>query len=143
MTTPPIQRRTIQVLADAFTAVRSAAANQAISAVTLDQLINDQILINGESTDSNNSRFDPYSFDPNNIEPAGDAAITPALFAGGTDTTRPTKSARLLAIKNNLKAVVEELKKVPPQDLKDLLALEEADQDPILSAQADLETAGG
>jgi hypothetical protein len=141
--TPPIQRRTIQVLADAFTAVRSAATNQAISAVTLDQLIQDQILINGESTDSNNSRFDPYSFDPGALQPAGDAAITPALFAGGTDTTRPTKSARLLAIKNNLKAVIDELKKIPPEDLVDALALEDADRDPILEAQADLEAAGG
>jgi hypothetical protein len=142
MTTPAIQRRILNVLADAFTFVRSVEANRAIAAVTLDQLINDQIKRNGESSDSNNSRFDPYSFDPNATPPAGNQPITAANFAGGADTNAPTKIARLLAIKNNLSAVVTELKKIPAQDLKDFLGLEVAEQDPLLTLEEE-EIVGG
>ena len=138
MSTPTPQKNIVQVLGDAFAFVRSAETNQAIAAVTLDLLINDQIARNGETADANNAKYDPYSFDPNATVPAGNAPITPATYGGGSDLNAPTKIARILAIKNSVQSVVDTLKATPEADLADLLASSDTESDPTISAQEEV-----
>lgn len=110
-------RRVLEVISDAFAFVRSAEANAALATVTLEGLINDQILRNGETAKSKANQFTPYSYEDKET-PAGDQSEAPedlalANTAGGSDTTRPTKIDFILAVQNELSAVIEEIKANP------------------------------
>jgi hypothetical protein len=104
-------RRVLEVISDAFAFVRSAESNAALATVTLEQLINDQILRNGETAKSKANQFTPYNYDDKET-PAGEAAVL-VNTAGGSDTTRPTKIDFILAVQNELSAVIEEIKANP------------------------------
>lgn len=100
------------VIADAYTFVRSAESNQALDTVTLENLISDQIKRNGESALSNANQYNPYGYDPNNPPPPGQTPAR-ANFAGGSDTSRPTKIDAITAIKNEVSATVQSIKDNP------------------------------
>lgn len=113
------QRRFRQVLSDAFAFVRGVEANKAIASITLDQLIEDQIARNGESVASNNSRYDPYTYDPNQQTPASEERSEPVNYAGGSDTGAPTKLEKLSALKEAVNAVVDDLTQGDPLEIAD------------------------
>lgn len=106
-------RRIVEVVSDAFAFVRSAEANAALATVTLEELIGDQIKRNGESAKSNSNQFTPYDYESDKEAPAGEEAPR-ANFLGGSDTARPTKIDFILAVQNELSAVIEDIKANPP-----------------------------
>lgn len=106
-----------RVVSDAYAAIRSDEANKALATVSLEQLIGDQILRNGDSERSNASKFDPYGFDPNSEPPASEENIVRANTPSGADTQRPTKLDRVLAIVNQFDAVVEKIKELSPTEV--------------------------
>jgi hypothetical protein len=106
-------RKIVEVVSDAFAFVRSAEANAALATVTLEELIGDQIKRNGESANSNSNQFTPYDYESGRETPAGDEAPR-ANFLGGSDTARPTKIDFILAVQNELSAVIEDIKANPP-----------------------------
>lgn len=106
-----------RVVSDAYAAIRSDEANKALATVTLEQLIGDQILRNGDSARSNAAQFDPYSLDPNSEPPASQENIVRANTPSGADTGRPTKLDRVLAIVNQFDAVVEKIKELSPTEV--------------------------
>lgn len=114
---PKPSKRLREAVADAFTFIRSQELNQAIATVTLEQLMGDQIDRNGESERSNASQYDPYSYSPEAFEKASSKTLVRANFLGGTDTKRPTKLDRVLAITNALGKVVDEIKSQQPLDV--------------------------
>jgi hypothetical protein len=110
-------RRLRAVLSDAYAFVRSAEANQALATVTLEELMGDQIKRNGDSDESSAHQYNPYAYDPDKKAPAGEGPEARANFLGGSDTNRPTKLDRLLAIQNELSAVIEDIRKTSPTDV--------------------------
>jgi hypothetical protein len=114
---PSISRKLIEVVADAYSFIRSAEANAAFATVTLEALMTDQINRNGESAKSNASQYNPYAFDPSAPAPAGVMPSQPTNFLGSSDTGLPTKIDRITAIKNALTAVIQEIKLMPPVDV--------------------------
>jgi hypothetical protein len=126
---PSASRRIRAVLSDAFAFVRSAESNKALAAVTLEDLIGDQIKINGESAQANTNQYNPYAFDPNNPAPAGSQPEQASSFVGGTDTGRPTKIDRILALQNEIDAVVDQVKSMDPSEIADREEYEDAAAD--------------
>ena len=114
---PTSSKRLREAVADAFAFIRSQELNQAMATVTLEQLMGDQINRNGESERSNASKYDPYSYSPEASEKASSEKVTRANFLGGTDTNRPTKLDRVLAITNSLGKVIDEIKAQQPLDV--------------------------
>jgi len=111
---PSSGKKLREAVADAFSFIRSAELNQAMATVTLEQLMGDQINRNGESDRSNAAQYDPYSYNPKAVEDSGKKRVERANFLGGTDTNRPTKLDRVLAIINALSGVIDEIKKQEP-----------------------------
>jgi hypothetical protein len=114
---PRASKRIRAILADAYSFIRSAEANQAVAAVTQEELISDQIKRNGESSKSKEAKYDPYSHDPEKAKPSGEEPPPRANFASGTDTGLPTKLDRLLALKNELEGAIDEVKKLSPTEV--------------------------
>jgi hypothetical protein len=114
---PSSGKRLRDAVADAFTFIRSQELNQAIATVTIEQLMGDQIARNGESERSNAAQYDPYSYNPKAKEDAANQEVLRANFLGGSDTDRPTKLDRVLAITNSLKDVIKEIKEQEPVDV--------------------------
>lgn len=114
---PTPSKRLRDAVADAFTFIRSQELNQAIATVTIEQLMGDQIDRNGESERSNASQYDPYSYEPKAKEKASSEKVVRANFLGGSDTNRPTKLDRLLAIINVLSGVIDDIKAGKPLDV--------------------------
>lgn len=114
---PKPSRRLRAIIADAFSFVRAAEVNQAIGTVTIEQLMEDQIKRNGESVLSNSNQYDPYSYDSATDQPASEDPAERANFLGGTDTNRPTKLDRVLAIKNEVEGVIEDIKTMDPLEV--------------------------
>jgi hypothetical protein len=114
---PSSGKRLREAVSDAFTFIRSAELNQALATVTLEQLMGDQIARNGETERSNASQYDPYTYKPTTREDAATADIPRANFLGGSDTGRPTKLDRILAITNALSGVIAEIKEQQPVDV--------------------------
>jgi hypothetical protein len=110
-----------EVVSDAYAFIRSAEANQAFATVTLEALMVDQILRNGESDQSKTSEYNPYSYDPTKSAPAGTENIPSVVknFAGGSDTGSPSKLVRLAALTNELSRVIDEIKRIQPVELAD------------------------
>jgi hypothetical protein len=104
-----------------YTFVRSQEANRAIQAVTFEQLIQEQIARNGDSDRSNASQYSPYSFDAESYakgtEPAGRVPLARANFLSGTDTNSPTKLDRVLALKQGVSSLVQQIKDIPIEDI--------------------------
>jgi hypothetical protein len=117
------QREILRALSDMYTFVRSVEVNRAVQAVTFTQLIREQIDRNGDTERSNKSQYDPYGYRPDAPEPAAREPLARANFLSGTDTNQPTKLDRILAIQNNITALVQHVKAMdivdvtsPPQD---------------------------
>jgi hypothetical protein len=110
-TTPASQVR--EVIADAYSFIRSVQANAAFATVTLEQLISDQITRNGETSRSNGRQYDPYSYNPQHPPPAG-LDVSRVNFLGGADTTQATKLDRVLAIRNRLASVIAQIRAASP-----------------------------
>jgi len=108
---PKVSRKFREVLSDTYAFIRSAEANQAFATVSLDQLIGDQILRNGETSRSNATQYNPYSYTPDKNLPAGIEPSKRANFLGAADTgTKVTKLDRILALTNELSQVITEIK---------------------------------
>jgi hypothetical protein len=119
---PSVSKKLRNVIADAFTAVRSAEANKALATVSLEQLIGDQIIRNGESAESNGSQFNPYDYDssgdsPASREPAERANFLGVANIGVEDNRPPTKLDFVLAIKNEIEDVIKQVKDLPPSEV--------------------------
>jgi hypothetical protein len=114
---PSASKRLREAINDAFTFLRSCEANQAFATVTLENLIVDQIARNGDTARSNAAQYDPYSYNPAVDETASGAPVERANYLGGADTTRPTKLDRVLAVMNNIQAVVTEIQTTQPVDV--------------------------
>jgi hypothetical protein len=113
------------VIGDAFAFVRSAEINQAFATVTFEELIEYQILRNGESAKSAAAQYNPYSYDPSAPPPAGAQPPAPsktADFLAGTELGRPTKMDRLLAILNAITDVVTQISAVDPIEVANYAA---------------------
>jgi hypothetical protein len=91
--------------------------NSAFATVTIEELMGDQIRRNGESKTSNASQYNPYSYDETKTKPVGKEPPKRVNFLGGSDTYRPTKLDRILAIQNEISTAITELKKTKPEDL--------------------------
>jgi hypothetical protein len=133
--TTAVQRKIRQTLSDLFTFVRSQEVNRAIAAVTQEQLIEEQILRNGESSLSSRSQFNPYSYNPDEAQPASEQSLKRANFAGGSDVNLPTKMDRLVALKNELDDLVEEIKNIPPSEISAPDITDSSDEDLLLTAE--------
>lgn len=116
---PKVSRRFREVLSDAYAFVRSAEANAALATVTLEELMGDQIKRNGEEALSNAAQYNPYSYEPESTEGAGTEPEARANFLGGTDTGQPTKMDRIVALQNELSAVIAEVKAMKPIEVAD------------------------
>lgn len=112
-------RKIRTVISDAFAFIRSQEANAALATVTLEQLISDQILRNGDSSSTNKVQFNPYSFDPSENVPASQEPAQRANFLGGSDIGRPTRLEFVLSIKEELSDVIKEIKNLSPIDVAD------------------------
>jgi hypothetical protein len=132
--TTPVQRRIRQALSDTFTFVKSREVNLALSAVTLEQLVAEQIGRNGETALSNASQFNPYAFTPGQTRPASQQPITQANYVSGTDASRPTKLDQIIAIQNELSALIEEIKALPPDEVNAPGVDEDTSEDALLSS---------
>lgn len=104
------------LLADSFRFVQSAEANRALASVTLDDLIVDQIARNGDSDSANSSQYSPYAITESEETPATED-LPRVDYIIGVAGDSATKMDRLMAIKNSLSAMVEELKKIPPNEV--------------------------
>lgn len=123
---PNAAKKLRDVVADAYSFIRGAEANNAFATVTLDTLISEQIKRNGESSGSNSAQYDPYSYDPTKPIPAGQAPATRANFLGASDTTGTTKLDRVLAIHNNIVDTITQIKNLPLVDVADATAYNDA-----------------
>jgi hypothetical protein len=128
---PKPARRLRAAVSDAFAFVRSAEANQALATVTLEDLIGEVIARYGESDSSNASQYNPYSFDSSKTEekPAGEQTTERVNFIGGFPLDRPTKLDRLLALENELGAIIEEIKSMEPVEVADADEYPDADDE--------------
>jgi hypothetical protein len=109
-----------KALGDAFTFIRSCEVNQAFAAVTMAQLINDQIARNGSSQEAKQSTYNPYSYDPTKTAPASQgSAQTPNNTVSGADTNQPTKLDRIVALVNNIQNIVQAIQKLPLVEVAD------------------------
>lgn len=111
-----------EVLADAYSFVRSMEANASFATVTIEELMGDQIKRNGESSASNASQYDPYNYNTKKTSPASAEEAKRANFLGGSDLLRPTKLDRVLAIQNSLNSLISDLKKSEPADVGEFVA---------------------
>ena len=128
---PKPARRLRAAVSDAFAFVRSVEANKALATVTLEDLIGEVITRYGESDSSNAAQFNPYSFDPakEGETPAGTESSERANFIGGFPLDRPTKLDRLLALENELGAIIEEIKSREPIEVADTDEYTDADEE--------------
>jgi hypothetical protein len=110
-------RKIRDVLADSYSFVRSMEANSAFATVTMEELMGDQIKRNGESSRSNASQYTPYSYDPKKKKPASLDPSKRVNFIGGSDTYRPTKLDRILALSNDLVSVIDQVKAMEPSQV--------------------------
>jgi len=117
---PSSGKRLRAAVSDAFAFIRSAEANAAIATVTLEQLMGDQIERNGESERSNAAKYDPFSYDPDADEAAGDEPIKRATLPSGVDTQRPTKFDQVYSIVQTLSDVITEVKALEPVEVAEL-----------------------
>jgi|SRR6185295_13443185 len=113
MTSSAIQRTITNILADAFAFVRGQEINKSIAAVTLEELLEEQILRNGETGASKSSQFDPYAFDPSAPVLGTKAPLPRANFAGVSNVNQPTKMDRLIALQAGLEAAIKQIKDTP------------------------------
>lgn len=114
------------VIGDAITFVRSAEINQALSSVTIEDLMAEQIARNGESKKSEERKYDPYGFvagkpqDASNDFASVSKSSPPGNFVSGTNIDNPTKIDRLMAIKNQIEGTVEAMRSYDPKELADV-----------------------
>jgi hypothetical protein len=128
---PDANRRILSILADTYTFIRSMEANKAISAITIEDLVSDQIKRNGSSDKSAASQYDPYSYNTEQ-PPVASQVPTPPTFVNqlsGSDTGGPTKMDRLQALKNALVASIDSLMKVQSAAIEDEQAFVDAAAD--------------
>jgi len=112
-------RKVKELLGDAFAFVRSAELNKAISSITIEELMDDQIKRNGETAAVSKYGFNPYSYDPAAPPPEGVLPEGPANFLSGADTRRATKLEAMTALHNEIILLVDEMLRTPVQQLVD------------------------
>lgn len=105
------------LISDAFSFVRSQESNKALASVTLDQLMAEQIARNGESSESQESVYNPYDYVPkaeaevpsstssSKVSPAFTTGISAQRSEDGTYLA-PSKLDRLEAIKATLNEAI-------------------------------------
>lgn len=133
--TTEIHRRIFTALSDIFTFVRSQEANKAISSVSVEDLIQEQIKRNGEEALSNEIQYDPYAFDLSKPPPKSQQPFARANFLSGSDVNLPTKMDRLLAMENVVADLVKQVEKIDPDDIRDPVAEADLAGDTITNAE--------
>ena len=123
---PDSARRVRDVLSDAYSFIRSAETNKAFSTVSIELLMDEQIQRNGESGESGASQYNPYSYNPDKVTPAGNTPVKLVNPLSGTLSTVPTKLDRITAIANEMQATIKEIKAVDPIDVVEQDAYDDA-----------------
>lgn len=100
-----------------YTFVRSQEANRAVQSVTFNQLLAEQLQRNGETERLNKAANNPYSLDPDKIEPATSIPLARANFLSGTDTGNLTKLDRVVYLKNAISDLVDTVKGIDPEEI--------------------------
>jgi len=116
---PNASRKVRAVISDAYAYIRSGAVNKALATVTFETLMGEQILRNGDSDKASSSEYNPYAYDPAKPLPEGVEPGKRSNYAGGSDTTRPTKIEMILALKNEIDGVVGQVKKTEMIEVAD------------------------
>jgi hypothetical protein len=114
------QKEVRRALADAYSFVRSQEVNKAIQAVTMVQLLREQIDRNGDTKKSNARQFSPYTFDPNRVSPASERPLARANYLSGSDTNNPTKLDRVLAIRSIIEDLTDKVKSLTLEETTEL-----------------------
>lgn len=117
-------RRIAVLISDAFAFVKGQEVNKGLSEVTLDNLLEELIIRNGDTERSDKAKYDPYNYNVQGDDPADMPTVTEPAPKGnpisGTPFKNPTKMDRLLALKNSIEQQVEAVKKEEiPKDLYD------------------------
>jgi hypothetical protein len=126
MTTEVVRRFEAQI-SDVFAFVRSQEVNRALAAVTQEQLLQEQILRNGESSASRASEFNPYAYNPSAPQLGTRQPLGRANYAGGADVNQPTKIERIQALASQLEDLIEGVKKMTPEEVNRPSVEEESD----------------
>lgn len=125
------------VLADAQTFVVSQQVNRAFATLTPEHLIQEAIARNGTSGLADQTKFDPYSVDFFQGEPASGAPpaslrpVSNGNFVSGTDVRLPTKIDSIRAIAAQLDSVIEAVKASELNELSDEVEELSDDRDSI------------
>jgi histidinol dehydrogenase len=127
-------RRIFQGLSDLFVFVRSQEANKAIAAVTAEDLIQEQVKRNGDTALSNTTKYNPYAFDFSKPPPQSQQPLDRANFLSGSDINLPTKMDRLVAIENEMDKLIQDVKNIPPDALRDFQEESDMAADSITTA---------
>lgn len=113
-------RKIRAILGDAYTFVRSMEANRDLESVTMEELMEEQILRNGERDASNMREFNPYTYESGGETPAGQDPPRIGNFISGTDAQNPTKLDRVEALGSVISGTVSSLKQTEPEDIADV-----------------------
>lgn len=120
-------RRIRLILSDTFSFVRGMEANKGIAAVSMNQLIREQILRNGTTLDAASSQYDPYLIDFAKVSEASKLAVDPINPVSGSDMNQPTKCDRIRAIQTQLETTIEEVKRTDPAEFRPEPSTDEED----------------
>lgn len=140
--TQQAQRRIRETIGSVYAFVRSREANRALASVTFEQLIAEQIARNGE-TESLNKNATSDSATPEGTQPATQTPINTTNFVSGTDINIPSKIEQLDALQSELEGLVEVIKQLDPDELRDPVQEDEESSDPITTAKLFEETSLG
>lgn len=134
MSTDKRIRRFTRIIADAYAFVQSQEANKAISAVTYEQLVSEQISRNGDPLDSRTNANTPYSFDPTETIAASDDGLGRANFIGGSDIRQGTRLDRLTQLRRELDGAIDQIQEIDPSAFYDSTRRAKTAEDPITTA---------
>ena len=127
------RRRFRLLLNDALAFVRSVEVNRALQGIGWEELMNEQIQRNGESSTSAEKQYNPYSHDPLGTPVSGEVApkvesYGPAgNYVSGTNEANPTKFDRILALEAEIEGAVLNIMNTDPEFMAD--PQERADED--------------
>ena len=127
-------RRFMRVISDTYAFVQSQEANKAISSVTLEQLVSEQIKRNGDPVDSRVNTYTPYSFDPAESGAASELGLQRANFIGGADINQGTRFDRLVQLRRELDSTIDQIQKIDPSEFFDSARRSATSVDPITTA---------
>lgn len=136
------QKRIRATIGSVYAFVQSREVNRALSSVSIEQLMVEQILRNG-STD-NAKKYETSSSattDENNRTPATQVPINTSNFVSGTDAYSASKIEQLNSLQSELNGLIDVIKNIDPIQILDPREEDENLADPI-ALEDDFETVG-